>query len=458
MVKHPIDRILTVYNVCQKNTGSVLCHFNKLNVQNMTLQQFIKVQGSSFFRKLLYYSKHCKLVGHDEICLPDTRTSFVLTTRERRIYLKNILENLENWFSVVGLEEYFEDSLLLFESISGLNYTDCGRPKKRRELVKTDTLLWPIVSHSGRNTLRGLWNIKELHQMQNLTFKALREKLLLDPQVSKWLSADLAIYAKLEELFQKQLEFYSVTKSVMKTLQNRSLNPTVASSLNKLKRKQLAKRLKEVEHTNKSKDGIGNSKHSHRKDGHEQNRHSSYGHRQPKTQVPRVNGKGSNQANHGKPSMLVNNVSRNEFKHHKDMGDIFGNNKVAIVSNNQRYQNKANLRKSRDLDEITEKIQSNYDKIKGKKTLHKKGVPTMRAHGVDNIIGQNKRSSYTVEVAPTVIGQTDKRMKKSRPDDKNETLKSDKSHRKKKKKGGFLYKHLDSSAKETHKKNHSNLQ
>ena len=95
MVKHPIDRILTVYNVCQKNASSVLCHFNKLNVQNMTLQQFIKVQGSSFFRKLLYYSKHCKLVDHDEICLPDTKTSFVLTTRERRIYLENILENLE---------------------------------------------------------------------------------------------------------------------------------------------------------------------------------------------------------------------------------------------------------------------------------------------------------------------------------------------------------------------------
>ena len=421
----------------------------------MTLQQFIKVQGSSFFRKLLYYSKHCRLVGHDEICLPDTRTSFVLTARERRIYLDNILENLENWFSVVGLEEYFEDSLLLFESISGLNYTNCGRPKKRRELVKSDTLLWPILSRNGRNTLRGLWNMKELHQMQNLTFKALREKLLQDPQVSKWLSADLAIYAKLEELFQKQLEFYNVTKSVMKTLRNRSLNPTVASSLNKLKRRQLAKRLKEVAHTNKNKDGIGNSKHSHRKRGHEQNQHSIHGHRQPKTQIPRVNGNGSNQANHGKPSMLLSNVSRNEFKHHKAIGDIFGNNKAAILSNNQRSQNKAVLRKSRDIDEITEKIQSNYDKIKGKKTLHKKGVPTIRAHGVDNIIGQNR---YSVEVVPTIIGQPDKRVKKSRLNNKNETLKADKNYRKKKKKGGFLYKHLDSSVKEAHKKKHSNIQ
>ena len=424
----------------------------------MTLQQFIKVQGSSFFRKLLYYSKHCKLVGHDEICLPDTKTSFVLTTRERRIYLEYILENLEKWFSVVGLEEYFEDSLLLLESISGLNYTNCGRPKKRKELVNTDTLLWPVVSNSGRNTLRGLRNMKELHQMQNVTFKALREKLMQDPLVSKWLSADLEIYSKLEELFQKQLELHNITKSVMKTLQNPSLNPTVASSLNKLKRKQLAKQLKKATHI-KSKNGIGNSKHSYGKEGHEQNRHNSHGHQQPKTQIPRGKRNGTNQANNSNPTMLVSSVSRNEFKHHKTMENNFGNGKAAILNKNHRSQNKAVIRKSRDLDEVSEKIQSNYDKINGKKVLHNKVVKaTMRAHGVDNAIGQNKRNGFIVDVAPTVIDQTDKRMKKTRPHSKNETLKSDKNHRKRKKKGGFLYKHLDSSVKEAHKKNRSNLQ
>ena len=458
MVKHPIDRILTVYNVCQKNASSVLCHFNKLNVQNMTLQQFIKVQGSSFFRKLLYYSKHCKLVGHDEICLPDTKTSFVLTARERKIYLENILENLEKWFSVVGLEEYFENSLLLFESVSGLNYTDCGRPKKRKELVNTDKLLWPVMSSSGRNTLRGLRNMKELHHMQNVTFKALREKLLQDPQVSKWLSADLAIYTKLEELFQKQLELHNITKSVMKTLKNPSLNPTVASSLNKLRRKQLSKQLKEVTHI-KNKDGIGHSKHVHGKEGHDQNRHNSHGHKQRKTQTLREKQNGTNQANNNKPAIPVSNVSRNAFKHHNTTENFLGNSKAAMLNSNQRSRNAAALRKSRDLDEITKKIQSNYDKINGKKALHKKGVKvTLRDHGVDNAIGQNKRSSFIVEVAPTAIDQADKRMKKTRPHNKNETLKSDKNQRKKKKKGGFLYNHLDSSVKQAHKKNRPNLQ
>ena len=138
---------------------------------------------------------------------------------------------------------------------------------------------------------------------------------------------------------------------------------------------------------------------------------------------------------------------------------ILGNSKATILSNSQRSQNKAAIRKSRDLDEITEKIQSNYEKINGKKGLHKKGVKaTVRAHGMDNAIGQNRRGSIIVEVAPTVIDQTDKRMKKIRPHNKNETLKSDKNHRKRKKKGGFLYKHLDSSVKEAHKKNRSNLQ
>ncbi len=220
MAKHPLDRILTVYDICRRNiTGSgSLCHFgSKVNVWNMTLHEFIKAQGNSLFRKLLYYSKHCKLVGEDEICLSDSKTSFVLTSKERRTHLKNILENLEKWFSVIGLEEHLNESLRLYEDVSGLNFAGCGRPRKLVELMKLNHYLWP---QAGNATPEELLRLGRVRKVFGRDFSAIRKMLIQDPIVQKFLSSDLAIYAKLEELFQKQLAISRDIRSVMHSAEN----------------------------------------------------------------------------------------------------------------------------------------------------------------------------------------------------------------------------------------------
>ncbi len=219
VAQHPLDRVLTVYSICQRNASSALCRFNRLNVQNMTLRQFVRAQGSALFRKLLYYSKHCRLVGDDEVCLPDTKTSFVLTSKERKVYLKNVLENLEAWFSVVGLEERFNVSLRLLEHVFALNYTGCGTPRKLQQLAQLDPHLWrPLAGSISFERLQGLTNMSSLGNASHVTYSAVRDKLLTDPVVLKALSADLAIYAKLEQIFKKQLSAFDVIETVIRAL------------------------------------------------------------------------------------------------------------------------------------------------------------------------------------------------------------------------------------------------
>ena len=185
MVAHPLDRILNLYMKCRndkKYQNSTMCTFPNLDILSMSVKQFIKVQGNSLFQKLLYHSKHCRLVGEDEICIEDGRTSFVLTQDERRAHLHNILTNLESWFSVIGLADQMDTSLMLFREVFGLNMSDC---RLAADWMKSRAK-------------------PEYHQ--------LRYTLLQDENVTRWLFADLAIYNKMEEIFKKQLKTFNTLK------------------------------------------------------------------------------------------------------------------------------------------------------------------------------------------------------------------------------------------------------
>ena len=182
MLSHPIDRILTMYHLCQLNSSHTFCHFTKTDLINVTLHEFVRSQGSNLFHKLLYYSRHCRLVGDDEVCLEDSKVTFALSAAERKIYLQSVLEHLEEWFSVVGLTQYMELSLLLFDLVHHLNLSACHAQ------VFNDIAL-----------------------IGDTPYDTVRAELLGDPKVQQWLSADLAIYRKLEEIFLQQLEAYELS-------------------------------------------------------------------------------------------------------------------------------------------------------------------------------------------------------------------------------------------------------
>ena len=427
----------------------------------MTLQQFIKVQGSSFFRKMLYYSKHCKLVGDDEICLPDTKTSFVLTTQERRIYLDNILENLERWFSVIGLEEHFNESLVLFESVFGLNYAGCSKPTKLRELMKMDRHLWPLVSGSGRDTLHGLHNMSEFSQVKNVTYKAIREKLLQDPRVTKWLYADMAIYAKLEELFKKQLKVFNLTTSVIKTLRKPTsflkVAPPVVSTFKHGKYAQSGRVRGRTDNNtrydHKRHLRVENNSPANNNSGHKNNRH--------KNQKP------ADKNNNNSEQTISETFNSTYHEHVHDRkrnstslqridftakGPLSKNN---VLKKNQPKNRPKNFikKKPSDRDEILHRIESSYETLSrtrrtNMQKVHEANVRTMQVHA--NSTDKLKRNVPPTEIV--INHPIDKHSDKNDHLHKKDIRKSVKNNRHKmRKKIGFLHKHSDHNMKRNNK-------
>ena len=200
-VVHPIDRILQVYHYCQQSRKTSLCSFTKANSSaTKDLYSFIKSSGNTYFKKLLYYSKHCKLLGDDQICIQDGKTSFLLSSVERRVLLNDVLHNLDKWFAVVGLGEHYKDSLRLFGHVTGLMFSKCT-PFNHSAI---NQYLMHGNSSSATNGTHG-------HKQQK-SIRAMREKLMQNPRITQWLYADLKIYERFQEIYAKQLEVYEYLK------------------------------------------------------------------------------------------------------------------------------------------------------------------------------------------------------------------------------------------------------
>ncbi len=225
LIEHPLDRILTVYSLCQSNVGGTYCHYNSLNVSSMTLEEFVKTQGSNLFQKLLYYSRHCKLVGEDEICLPDIKTSFVLTDVEKKLNLENIINNVEKWFGIVGLGDHLEESLQLFERVLGHNFTSCfKRASDSMKLLLRHVLPLQVqCKHATEGSdlinlcLNQSYSVLQKDNqsegsLHDRDFMALKDSLLADEKIIQYLQPDLTIYNKLKEVFHKQIAPYQIIK------------------------------------------------------------------------------------------------------------------------------------------------------------------------------------------------------------------------------------------------------
>ena len=74
-----------------------------LEVSNLT--KIATFWSTTVIRSFKNYSRHCRLVGQDEVCIHDGNVYFVLWHEKKQKYLKNIIANIEQWFSVVGLVE-----------------------------------------------------------------------------------------------------------------------------------------------------------------------------------------------------------------------------------------------------------------------------------------------------------------------------------------------------------------
>ncbi|ELU01031.1 hypothetical protein CAPTEDRAFT_186578 [Capitella teleta] len=190
LIDHPLDKALQTYYLCGLNSSLPLCAVTKVTETDTTAAEFIIRQGSIFFQKLLYQSRHCKLVGRDEVCIHDTQTFFLLSHKDKLAYLADILSNLEKWFSVVGLVDHYQDSMSLFNFALGWNLTACAA--MRSDIPKFSTGAY----------------------IDGIPYNEMRENLLNNSQVLKSLGYDLAIYAKLEDIFMRQMKVFDLLSTL----------------------------------------------------------------------------------------------------------------------------------------------------------------------------------------------------------------------------------------------------
>ena len=218
-VAHPLDRLIQVYFNCLNSPQHLkhsLCSFSfnrnrtlllkrghvsndsQVTSESHDLLAFIKTSGNVYFKKLLYYSKFCKLVGTDQVCIRDSHSSFILSPEERKVLLQDVLENLGNWFAVVGMIEHYKDTLQLFEFATGLKFTQCNRYRSQ------------TIDISQTN-LRHFFNFTN-DSDSRISVREFRNVLLKQvPNIKQWLIADLKIYQKIKEIFQQQKYVFAQT-------------------------------------------------------------------------------------------------------------------------------------------------------------------------------------------------------------------------------------------------------
>ncbi|PIK52749.1 hypothetical protein BSL78_10382 [Apostichopus japonicus] len=214
MVRNPYERIISCYFFCQRSSKDQLC--TALNAANVTLKEWALHQGSYFFNQILLHPHVCQGTFDQYFKLDGIQHNFwygdppcwfkqkvilghYLTSEQENILLDYVLDHLEQWFASIGIIEEFDLSLGMFQHIYGLPFKDdcvgkhfqTGKYKKRKKNVTT--------------------NEEQVDRDQMI--QQLKAELQADPEVRRALHADLVIYDKAKEIFDKQKEVYYTIKN-----------------------------------------------------------------------------------------------------------------------------------------------------------------------------------------------------------------------------------------------------
>ncbi|XP_077870061.1 uncharacterized protein LOC102804645 [Saccoglossus kowalevskii] len=206
MLRDPYERVISSYEYCRMNVVDPLCE--GANPTTSTLKQWALLQGSYFFRQLLYNpTKLCANFSDDVVNSHGSYddqsdvVSFPLSAPcwyRQKIYLEGVLDraekealleyvlgNLKKWFAVIGVTEDFAMSLKLLQKVYGLPFYD-----------QCNSLVTYQSDYKGKGD-------------RDRIIKNLKKQLEADSDVSQALHYDLKIYQKAMEIFIEQKEIYS---------------------------------------------------------------------------------------------------------------------------------------------------------------------------------------------------------------------------------------------------------
>ncbi|XP_038052219.1 uncharacterized protein LOC119724957 [Patiria miniata] len=218
VLRDPYKRTLSSHSYCQKARTDQLC--TALRAEKVSLREWALHQGSFFFRQLVFHPEFCSdqtkwipfvdLVGEPhEFDGPETLEgatcwfrqklimSLTLNRTQHDAVLQYCLDNLERWFKVIMLVDEFDLSLAMMEHAYKLPFhelcsgsrVNIGSYDKQRNA--TDSLRRNSANSSIPDTV--------LNQLRELE---------ADPEVRDALRADVMIYRKGVEIFEKQKDTF----------------------------------------------------------------------------------------------------------------------------------------------------------------------------------------------------------------------------------------------------------
>ncbi|XP_011667685.2 uncharacterized protein LOC752737 isoform X1 [Strongylocentrotus purpuratus] len=210
VLRNPYDRIISSYFFCFTKYSSRLC--GPVRPKDVSITAWAIHQGSHFFNLVLVHPDTCRndsssdeyvklyqdhtkdiiqyVHRHEDTCWFRQKALHkeALTKEQRRALLHYILDNLENWFAVIGMLEDYRVSLELFGEAYQMNFTA--------------EYSVPLNTGGAR--------VKE----EDTTIKQMKIDLLNSAEVREALYEDIMIYEKALEIMKLQKEEYSRIKNI----------------------------------------------------------------------------------------------------------------------------------------------------------------------------------------------------------------------------------------------------
>ena len=196
LVRNPYSRIISSYFYCQKRGGDQLC--GPVRPADVGIEAWAIHQGSYFFRQLLVHpdirlndpekysasyknrTNHIfKFIGKSQSWwfVEKSYLQEEVSVEERRGLLKYCLDNLEKWFTVVGILEEYALSLRMLEVVYGIPFSE------KEDLQK---------------------NVRSSSPQDDAMIDDMKRTLEESDAVREALQEDLAIYNRLYDIFNRQ--------------------------------------------------------------------------------------------------------------------------------------------------------------------------------------------------------------------------------------------------------------
>ncbi|XP_070558880.1 uncharacterized protein [Ptychodera flava] len=210
LIRDPYERLISCHEFCKRALGDPLCAAS--DARKLTLKEWALHQGSYFFRQLQFKPtyvcsdkimreniapkiKKAKYLGRNAVHPPcwyrhKLFLDDALNDMEKEVLLNYFLDNLKNWFTVIGITEEYRTTLGLLQQAYNLPFRDlCMNLISMKGLYKVDGK--PATPQSKQELIQKL-----------------KAELQADPEINRTLYYDVKIYEKAREIFEEEKKQY----------------------------------------------------------------------------------------------------------------------------------------------------------------------------------------------------------------------------------------------------------